>query len=142
MINSIAKQEAFLLMLHSGKIDSLNTKVYRELVKHPQTILHFINNLQMKHQTCTATLSILEDMGLVYKRETVVIDNMSYSLWCAETNKGESRKRALAVSQYKKTKWVERGLKEGWISKQIAQSIDTQLKLDLDNELEGGGLTP
>jgi hypothetical protein len=131
MINSIAKQEAFLLMLHSGKIDSLNTKVYRELVNHPQTILHFINNLHMKHQTCTATLSILEDMGLAYKRETVVIDNMSYSLWCAETNKGEARKRAAAVSEYKRSQWIQRGLKEGWINKQIAQSIDTQLKLDL-----------
>jgi predicted transcriptional regulator len=142
MNNSIAKQEAFLLMLHSGKIDSINAQVYRELVKHPQTIVYFIEVLKFKHQTCTAALSMLEDMGLVYKRETILIDKTSYSLWCAETNKGEARKRAMAIMQYKRSQWIERGLKQGWINKQIAQSIDTQLKLDLDNELEGGGFTP
>jgi hypothetical protein len=142
MNNSIAKQEAFLLMLHSGKIDSINAQVYRELVKHPQTIVYFIEVLKFKHQTCTATLSILEDMGLVYKNATVVINEKSYTLWCAETNKGEARKRAMAIMQYKRSQWIERGLKQGWINKQIAQSIDTQLKLDLDNELEGGGFTP
>ena len=128
-MKSLAKQEAFLLMLHSGKIDSLKAKVYRELVKHPQTIVYFIEVLKLKHQTCTSILSSLEDMGWAYKNGTVVINEKSYTLWCAETNKGEARKRAMAIMEYKRSQWIQRGLKQGWINKQIAQSIDTELKL-------------
>ena len=120
---------------HCGHdIETMNAKtllwlIYNSLREEPRTSVHFRNVLKIPHQTCTAMLSHLEDSGWIYKQETIRIDDKSYTLYNAETNKQKALQRALQVQEYKKNEWINRGLKNGWFDRETAHEIS--LKLDL-----------
>jgi hypothetical protein len=131
MKNSIAKYEAFRGVIESGKLESMAILIYIELLKQPQTIVHFRETLQMPHQSCTGTLSGLEDSGFVYKYKTITINKKSFTLYNAETDLDKAKQRALEVEKHKKHEWINRGYKMGWFDDVTAKSIAVQLKLEL-----------
>jgi hypothetical protein len=131
MNKSIAKYEAFRNVIESGKLESMAILIYRELLIKPRTIVHFRETLQMPHQSCTGTLSGLEDSGFVYKYKTISIDKKSFTLYKAETDLDKARQRALDVENHKKQEWINRGYKRGWFDDVTAKNIAVQLKLAL-----------
>lgn len=131
MNKSIAKYEAFNNIIESGKAKSIAYLIYKSLLIEPRTIVHFREVLKIPHQTCTGMLSTLEDTGWVYKKETIKINDKSFTLYNAETNKEKARQRAIEVDAYKKREWINRGFKNGWFDEKTANDIAIQLKLDL-----------
>jgi hypothetical protein len=131
MNRSIAKYEAFKNVIESGKAETMAILIYKELLKQPQTIVHFREVLRMPHQSCTGTLSGLEDSGFVYKFKTISINKKSFTLYNAETDLEKARQRALDVEKFKKQEWINRGYLRGWFDENTAKNIAIQLKLEL-----------
>lgn len=62
-----ASYKTFLHQLATGKIDTDKTRLYNYILKFPKLTLNEIRiNLNMKHQTISARLSDLLDMGVVF----------------------------------------------------------------------------
>jgi predicted transcriptional regulator len=119
MKNSIAKMHAFQDQLNSGKVLHNSMRVYKSLLENPQTIHSMRTKLSMAHQSLTATLSNLEDMGMVYKDSTVKVDGKSFTVYKAETDFKNALKRAEAMEQHKLNEWIRRGIANGWLSKSL-----------------------
>ena len=116
MKSSLAKHEAFHEQVKSGKSLTNAIRVYNALCTSPKTIHAMRNELSMAHQSLTASLVVLEDMGWAYKDSTVRIDNRSYTVYKAETDPDKALTRAVAMEKYKFNEWVRRGIANGWLS--------------------------
>lgn len=130
MKKSIAKYEAFKDIIESGRADTLLFLIYKELLNQPQTIVYFRQSLRIPHQSCTASISRLEDTGFVYKYKTIEIDEKKFTLYNAETDFLKARERAIDLEMFKREEWLNRGYKMGWINYDNLQNL-SQLKLDL-----------
>lgn len=131
MNTSLAKTQSFYGLILSGKSTKLNYRIYLSLLTEPRTVHFFRSVLKIPHQSCTASLSILEDMGWVYKSKTVKVDKKSFTLFCAETDLLKARERALSVEKFKKQEWIKRGYRKGWFDTKTAENIALQMNLDL-----------
>jgi DNA-binding transcriptional ArsR family regulator len=116
MKNSIAKYEAFHEQIISGKALNNAIRIYNNLSLSPKTIHEMRKDMKISHQTLTATLSMLEDAGWVYKNSTTKIDGKSYTIYKAELVPDEAHKRATQMEAYKNSEWIKRGIRNGWIS--------------------------
>lgn len=130
MNKSLAKHEAFLRTIKSGKAQTTNLKIYHALLEKPRTIEYFRTVLNIPHQSCTGALSQLEDIGWVYKSSTVRTGKKSFTLYCAETDIIKAKERMYNVAKYKKHEWFKRGLKNAWFDEQTATSLKSVLGLD------------
>lgn len=119
MKSSIAKHEAFHEQLRSGKILNNSIKIYNTLMASPKTIHDMRTDLNIAHQSLTAALSHLEDTGWVYKDSTTSINGNSFTIYKAETDPNQARIRAINVEAFKKSEWIRRGIRNGWISKSL-----------------------
>jgi hypothetical protein len=117
MKSSIAKHEAFYEQVKSGKSLTNSIRVYNALCTSPKTIHDMRSELNMAHQSLTASLVVLEDMGWVYKDSTTKIGNQSYTVYKAEKDPNQARIRAINMEAFKKSEWIRRGIRNGWISK-------------------------
>jgi predicted transcriptional regulator len=136
MNKSLAKTQAFWGLIQSGKSTKLNYRIYQSLLTEPRTVDFFRSVLKIQHQSCTASLSILEDMGWVYKSKTVKVGKKSFTLFCAETDLIKAKERALSVEKYKKQEWIKRGYRKGWFDTKTAENIALQMNLDLPEEVK------
>lgn len=136
MNKSLAKTQAFWGLIQSGKSTKLNYRIYQSLLTEPRTVDFFRSVLKIQHQSCTASLSILEDMGWVYKSKTVKVGKKSFTLFCAETDLIKATERALSVEKYKKQEWIKRGYRKGWFDTKTAENIALQMNLDLPEEVK------
>jgi hypothetical protein len=123
MKKSLAKIEAFKEQIESGKMHTNALKVYAYLRKNPCTIFTLRNELKISHQSLTSILSHLEDMGYVYKEGTIHIDQTCYSLYCADNSPIRVKERAESMARYKKFEWIKRGVKNGWITQEMATQL-------------------
>jgi len=132
MNKSLAKHEAFLRIIKSGKAKSINFQIYQALLTEPRTIEYFRNILVIPHQSCTGCLSTLEDIGWVYKAQTVRTGKKSFTLYRAETDIMKAKQRMYNMEKYKKQEWLKRGIKNAWFDEQTLNSlkiIQSQQKL-------------
>ena len=136
MNKSLAKSQTFYALIQSGKSTKLNLRIYQSLLTEPRTIDFFRSVLKIQHQSCTACLSILEDIGWVYKSKTVKVGKKSFTLFCAETDPIKAYERALSVEKYKKQEWIKRGYRKGWFDTKTAENIALQMNLDLPEEVK------
>ena len=130
MKNSIAKMEAFHKQLTLGNVTTNAIKVYKSLLENPQTIHSMRPNLGMAHQSLTATLSHLEDMGWVYKDSTTKVKGNSFTLYKAEISSHNAMLRAQAMQEHKYNEWIKRGKKNGWIKDDQAKEIENEQMFD------------
>jgi|688.fasta_scaffold73009_4 hypothetical protein len=131
MNKSLAKHQSFISLCQSGKRNTHALVIYQALLLSPRTIVYFRETLKIPHQSCTGTLSHLEDIGWVYKDSTVKVNKKSFTLYKAETDKVKAFERMRSVDIYKKGEWLKRGYKNGWFDKQTASDIALQLKINL-----------
>jgi hypothetical protein len=133
MNKSLAKHQAFLSVIQSGKSKTTNYLIYQSLIQEPRTIEFFRTILKIPHQSCTGALSMLEDSGWVFKVANVKVGKKSFTLFGAETDVLKARERALQVEKYKKEQWIKRGYRNGWFDTKTAEQIALQLNLQLDS---------
>lgn len=136
MNKSLAKSKTFWGLIQSGKSTKLNYRIYQSLLTEPRTVDFFRSVLKIQHQSCTASLSNLEDMGWVYKSKTIKVGKKSFTLFCAETDPIKAYERALSVEKYKKQEWIKRGYRKGWFDTKTAENIALQMNLDLPEEVK------
>lgn len=129
-MKSIAKYEAFKELIESGKLETIQLLIYKELLKQPQTIVHFRETLALPHQSCTGAISTLEDTGFVYKYKTVTLNKRKFTLYNAETDFLKARERAIDNEIFKRMTWIKKGLKMGWMDIDVIPNL-SQLKLDI-----------
>lgn len=115
-MKSLAKHEAFINAIKSGQAKTKAQLVYLALLQEPKTIEFFRTTMGMAHQSCTAALSQLEDTGWVYKLKTVRSNTKSFTLYAAETSLENAKTRAQEIMKLKKKSWIERGVRNGWIT--------------------------
>ena len=106
------KLTAYLKQINSGELKTQKLRVIKELNQSPRTIEYFINNLEMKHQTITSSLSILCDEGMVRMSSSL---NDKFSLFTLVQSDEE---QIFLVNQRRAEKrelFIARGLKDGFI---------------------------
>ena len=98
--------ETFIEQTQNGNIKSAKARVYRQLkTLGPCTLIFLRVSMRMSHQTLTARLSELMDMGIVWQNERnefYITDKIQWNYYCD-----------LRWKQ-RRDKWLKVGEKEGF----------------------------
>ena len=114
---SFAKIIAFKEMVESGKMKTNSIMVYRLMQTKPRTIAELRDITTMPHQTLTATIRILEEMGWLFKGKTVKVNKKSYTEYHAETELERAKRNAMLIEQEKFLDWIEKGKRSNWFQR-------------------------
>ena len=114
---SFAKIIAFKEMVESGKMKTNNIMVYNLIKNKPRTIAELRDITTMPHQTLTASIRILEEMGWLFKGKTVKVNKNSYTEYHAETEIERAKRNAMLVEQEKFLDWIEKGKRSNWFER-------------------------
>ena len=104
------KIDALIYQITSGKAKSDSAKILLEISKQPLTLGHFILK-GWKHQTCSARLSELEDLGLIKK---IYNPTNSYSFFQYVSDPEERIELQNRIANDKKAKYFAKGLEMGY----------------------------
>jgi len=104
------KIDALIYQITSGKAKSDSAKILLEISKQPLTLGHFILK-GWKHQTCSARLSELEDLGLIKK---IYNPTNSYSFFQYISDPEERKELQYRIANDKKQKYFAKGLEMGY----------------------------
>lgn len=104
------KIDALIYQITSGKAKSDSAKILLEISKQPLTLGHFILK-GWKHQTCSARLSELEDLGLIKK---IYNPTNSYSFFQYVSDPEERKELQNRIAHDKKAKYFAKGLEMGY----------------------------
>lgn len=104
------KIDALIYQITSGKAKSDSAKILLEISKQPLTLGHFILK-GWKHQTCSARLSELEDLGLIKK---IYNPTNSYSFFQYVSDPVERKELQNRIANDKKAKYFAKGLEMGY----------------------------
>lgn len=107
------KTEAFFYNIDTGKAMSIDKRIYLMLKERPMTIEQ-LRQFQFKHQTVTSSLNRLEQLGLIYKKETVKGKKFSYSLWAVAKTIDEVEKNCISIFYRDWNRWKKVGEKKGY----------------------------
>lgn len=110
---SQAKIEAYVKAIKSGEMKSKLQEIYNLLCKQPLTTEQ-LRDMGYKHQSLTAALSRLEDLGVIYKSALVQGRKRRFSLWKVETDALKIVQRREAIEDLKFKAWVKQGEKNGY----------------------------
>ena len=118
--------QALLHQVHSGKLQTDMARILHHIKKHPYTTLSELKRkLNMKHQTASARVSDLLDMGLIEEKDT---KKSHHSFETYFTYQSDIRKQEHNAKKRKKTKyqhWLKKGLS------QFEDLINPELKQEL-----------
>lgn len=112
------KIKALIDQVKSGRLRTDRATVLDILMHQPFTLSELRSRLAMSHQTVTARLSELEEMGLIYKAGT----RNGYSIFHHEPDIYRQDIRRKRVNEQKRQRWIKTGQKNGWISTQSYQT--------------------
>jgi hypothetical protein len=116
-MSSQAKRETYTQQLESGAIRTKTVKVLYHLQRletHPGLVTTDIlrETLGYSHQTLTAILSQLQDLGMIKVIGTVRSQKGSYSSWKYVSDREEQKILERERKREKYDQWVKRGLDE------------------------------
>ncbi|MFA7307641.1 MAG: hypothetical protein WC026_13315 [Hyphomicrobium sp.] len=106
----IAKRDAFVKEVKSGKFDSDKSKIYKLLLEKPMTLENLIL-YDFPEKTASARISELMDLGLVSAKGN------KHSFFHVVKNKKEQTKLMNERQKETFSQWKKRGEKMGWIDK-------------------------
>ncbi len=104
-----AKIKALLFQIESGKMDSDKAKILNYLMMYDSNIIRLGQALQMKHQTLTARLSDLMDLGVINSIEGVNLRGISYSIYVYQPNEQIQEMNAYNRKLERYYKWLKKG---------------------------------
>ena len=108
-----AKTMQLLQNLSNGLIDNNMDRVFKIISQHEKGINTFdLRNLGFAHQTITATLSNLNDTGLVKIIGVININNNWYSTYQRVSDEVEIIAIQNERKKHKLEKWINAGLKD------------------------------
>lgn len=124
-----AKIEALLKQIHSGKRLSDKARILEFIMKHPYcTTIDVEVKLNMLHQTSSARISDLLDLGVIEERGTKATATSSFTYLKFQPS---YLKQVLNAKKRKKEKynhWLSKGLND------FKEFINPQLKQELQHE--------
>lgn len=110
---SEAKKLAYVEAISNGYRKTIATAVYLLLKDKPMTT-EVLRDAGIPHQSLTASLSYLEDLGMIYKSELVQGRKRKFTLWKAVTDKEEMSIRKREIEDDKFNAWVKKGNDMGY----------------------------
>lgn len=123
------KIEALLKQIHSGKRMSDNAKILEYVMKHPFCTTSEVEiKLNMLHQTASARISDLLDMGVIEERGKKDTATSSFTYLKYQSNAINQNLNAKRRKQEKYKNWVKKGMT------QFSEIINPQLKEQLHYE--------
>lgn len=126
-MKSIAKGITLLKQVVEGKIKSNEAKVMQYLLTKDGTNIYEMRNvLRIPHQTLTATISNLMDMGLLKFDGLISIDEETYSVIKYCQNLDEINKVSQSREKEKFVKWLKAGVNIH------AEKLDVFVKSELE----------
>ncbi len=109
---SKASNQTYIEQLQSGKIETDKGWIYASLTVRASTKYTLMTDLELPHQTVTARLSELQDLGVVYVLRTIkTTDNKTLSVFAVTTNPERIKLNAGIRKQEKFKKWLKYGEK-------------------------------
>jgi predicted transcriptional regulator len=104
--------KAFLNQIETGKKETDSTRIYNFIKSQNNftvkpNLLFVAESLKMKHQTVTARLSELMDLGVIETTNNKEKDN--YSFFQTQTDPEKIKQNAINRSADKFKKWVAKG---------------------------------
>lgn len=112
-MKTTAKIEAFFYQVESGKAMNMDKRIYLMLKERPMTIEQ-LRQFQFKHQTLTSSLNRLEQLGLIYKKDTIKGKQFSYSLWDVAKTIKEVEQNHINIFKRDFERWKKVGEKNGY----------------------------
>lgn len=111
-----ASAETFLLQMKSGKPRGDKERIFTFIKRHPGvTKDDIIRELKISHQTATARLSDLFDLGIVEVVATQTLISSQLSVLRVQTNLQAARVNAKNRFNDKRKKWIKAGERNGFI---------------------------
>ena len=107
-----AKIEALLNQVKTGRIKSLQGRILAMIMVKARTLDELRADYGFTHQTVSARLSELEDLGLIRKtRES----GESYSSYHFVEDYAEQVRMKRRKDAERRQRWVDLGVRNGWI---------------------------
>ena len=121
---SKAQHTAFMELVRSGKRETVQTRIYRAFIDGPKTVRAvavWLNNqgLSPKPSTITARISELQDMGAIVEATEGV-----YRMCRTEAEQEAQREARL---RDRKRRWVNEGVRNGWIRDPWADTTNEEI---------------
>lgn len=104
-----AKIKALLFQIESGKMDNDKVRILNYLMMHDSNIIRLGQALQMKHQTLTARLSDLMDLGVIDSIRLTNLNGLSYSMYFYQKNEEVQEINAYNRKLERYHKWLKKG---------------------------------
>jgi len=108
-----AKIEALMQQVASGRIKTLQGRLLAMIQIKPRTVEELRDHYGIAHQTVTARLSELEDLGLITKARRVAGE--SYSSYHFVEDMAEQVRLRRRKEAERRQRWVDLGVRNGWI---------------------------
>lgn len=119
-----AKINALLHQIRTGNIRCLQAKLLGYIAEKPCSLQELRNATTIVHQTITARLSELEDMGLIKKGSR--IKGQPFSIFHYVKDPAERIRLQRKKAAERRQKWVDLGKKNGWV-KQLQHTMEFKL---------------
>lgn len=121
------KIEALLKQIHSGKRMSDNARILDYIMKHPFTTTSEVEiKLNMLHQTASARISDLLDIGVIEEKGKKESARSSFTYLKYQPNPSKQIENALKRKKEKYSHWLKKGLTH--FKEFINPSLEQQLK--------------
>ena len=111
-----AKQTAFLKGIESGKFNTDKAKIYKILLNEPMTLERLVLK-GWKHQTASARISDLMDLGLV---KAYGVDN---SFFKVVTDPNEQKTLMQSRYEEKYNQWARKGESMGFMRRYMMENV-------------------
>ena len=108
-----AKIEALMQQVASGRIKSLQGRILSMIMVKARTLDELRADYGFTHQTVSARLSELEDLGLITKARRVAGE--SYSSYHFVEDMAEQVRLRRRKEAERRQRWVDLGVRNGWI---------------------------
>jgi hypothetical protein len=108
-----AKIQTLLKQVSSGNFNSQSSKILRYVGSNDKCTIDMMRkDLKLAHQSLTARISDLEDLGVLYVEGITSTKGIFYSLYRYENNPVKRKSRAKERAELKFRAWKKRGLNE------------------------------
>lgn len=112
------KLKAFKELTNSGKKLSYRNKILKFVIERDGANMYEIESLlRIKHETASARISELQDMGLIYVEHTY--KSNTRSSWSFEPDIQKQKNNRLGRLKTKREAWYKNGIENGWLEDNI-----------------------